>query len=128
MIEADAEWKKQEKQESLKEMGDVASGMGSAVAQAYLDSILESFYHPSVQVRLTAVTVITTILRQGLIHPVKTVPYLIGAQTDCDSAIRIKADQQLQEIDKKYPGFINVRIVKSNYNRYAESCKEKNMC
>jgi cohesin loading factor subunit SCC2 len=30
---------------------------------------------------------------------------------DSDSAIRIKADQQLQEIDKKYPGFIQARTV-----------------
>ena len=31
--------------------------------------------------------------------------------SDCDNAIRIKADQQLAEIDKKYPGFIQVCVV-----------------
>jgi hypothetical protein len=36
------------------------------------------------------------------------VPYLISMCTDTEKAIRVKADQQLQEIDKKYPGFIHV--------------------
>ena len=30
---------------------------------------------------------------------------------DSDSVIRVKADQQLQEIDKKYPGFIQVSVI-----------------
>lgn len=30
--------------------------------------------------------------------------------SDCDSQIRSKADQQLAEIDKKYPGFIQVYL------------------
>ena len=29
---------------------------------------------------------------------------------DCDNLIRIKSDQQLAEIDKKYPGFIQVGV------------------
>ena len=28
--------------------------------------------------------------------------------SDCDTQIRNKSDQELQEIDKKYPGFIQV--------------------
>ncbi len=31
--------------------------------------------------------------------------------SDCDAQIRVKADQQLKEIDKKYPGFIQVSAV-----------------
>ena len=30
--------------------------------------------------------------------------------TDNDSTIRVKADQQVQELDKKYPGFIQVTV------------------
>ena len=36
------------------------------------------------------------------------VPYLISMGSDTDPNIRVKADQQLAEIDKKYPGFIQV--------------------
>ncbi|KAK2155379.1 hypothetical protein NP493_2070g00011 [Ridgeia piscesae] len=76
MIKADQEWKKLQNKEDLKKMGDIQSG------------------------------VITLILRQGLVHPVQIVPYLISMGTDSDSTIRAKADQQVQELDKKYPGFI----------------------
>uniref|UniRef100_A0A0X3NT48 Nipped-B protein n=1 Tax=Schistocephalus solidus TaxID=70667 RepID=A0A0X3NT48_SCHSO len=109
MLEADAKWKACHKEESLKIMGDVASGIGSHVAQAYLKDILESFFSPSPSVRLTSLSVITTILRQGLIHPVQTVPYLIATQTDYDPNVRFKAETQLQEIDNKFPGFISMR-------------------
>ncbi|KAK4474435.1 hypothetical protein MN116_001591 [Schistosoma mekongi] len=109
MLEADAKWKASQHQESLKEMGDIASGMGSSVAQMYLKDILESFFSPFFNVRLTALSVITTILRQGLVHPVQTVPYLIAMQSDIDPNIRIKADAQLQEIDTKFPGFLTMR-------------------
>ena len=46
-------------------------------------------------------------LRQNLVI-FQIVPYLICMGSDCDRNIRPKADQQLQEIDKKYPGFIQV--------------------
>ena len=96
------------KEESLKVMGDVASGTGSYVAQSYLKEIMETFFSPSAAVRLTALSVVTTILRQGLIHPVQTVPYLIAMQTDSDASTRVKAEAQLQEIESKFPGFIHV--------------------
>lgn len=96
------------KEESLKIMGDVASGTGSFVAQVYLKEVLQNFFSTSPAVRLTALSVIATVLRQGLTHPVHTVAYLIAMQTDCDPATRVKAEAQLQEIDTKFPGFINV--------------------
>ena len=46
---------------------------------------------------------------------VQCVPYLICMGSDTDLNIRIKADQQLQEIDKKYPGFIQVCVEKKHY-------------
>ena len=59
------------KQENLKEMGDVSSGMASTVIQLYLKEILESFLHPNVGVRQAALKVIQLILQQGLVHPVQ---------------------------------------------------------
>ncbi|CDI96881.1 nipped b protein [Echinococcus multilocularis] len=111
MLEQDARWKATHKEESLKVMGDVASGTGSYVAQSYLKEIMETFFSPSTSVRLTALSVVTTILRQGLIHPVQTVPYLIAMQTDSDASTRIKAEAQLQEIENKFPGFIYMRAI-----------------
>ncbi|XP_046684148.1 LOW QUALITY PROTEIN: nipped-B-like protein [Homalodisca vitripennis] len=109
MIKQDQEWAKLSKQENLKEMGDVSSGMASTVIQLYLKEILEAFLHPDVGVRQAALRVIQLILSQGLVHPVQIVPYLICMSTDEERMVSGSADKQLQEIEKKYPGFIHMK-------------------
>ena len=42
--------KEYSQKENLKEMGDVSSGMASTVIQVYLQAVLDSFIHPSIQV------------------------------------------------------------------------------
>ncbi|XP_023223902.1 nipped-B-like protein [Centruroides sculpturatus] len=111
MIQKDAEWSKVSKSEDLKEMGDVSSGMASTVIQVYLKQILESVLHTSVNVRRIALQVIHLILGQGLVHPVQIVPYLICMGSDDDQILRTKADQLLQEIEKKYPGFVQMKAL-----------------
>nr|XP_054508866.1 nipped-B-like protein isoform X3 [Agelaius phoeniceus] len=107
MQQADRDWKKVAKQEDLKEMGDISSGMSSSIMQLYLKQVLEAFFHNQSSVRHFALNVIALTLNQGLIHPVQCVPYLIAMGTDPEPSMRNKADQQLVEIDKKYAGFIH---------------------
>ncbi|XP_034398579.1 nipped-B-like protein A isoform X2 [Cyclopterus lumpus] len=119
MQEADREWKKLSKQEDLKEMGDISSGMSSSIMQLYLKQVLEAFFHTQSSVRHFALNVIALTLNQGLIHPVQCVPYLIAMATDPEPSMRNKSDQQLVEIDKKYTGFIHMKAVagmKMSYN------------
>ncbi|XP_076010232.1 nipped-B-like protein A isoform X2 [Genypterus blacodes] len=119
MQEADREWKKLSKQEDLKEMGDISSGMSSSIMQLYLKQVLEAFFHTQSSVRHFALNVIALTLNQGLIHPVQCVPYLIAMGTDPEPSMRNKADTQLVEIDKKYTGFIHMKAVagmKMSYN------------
>uniref|UniRef100_A0A8C8DNG4 Nipped-B protein n=1 Tax=Oryzias sinensis TaxID=183150 RepID=A0A8C8DNG4_9TELE len=111
MQEADREWKKLSKQEDLKEMGDISSGMSSSIMQLYLKQVLEAFFHTQSSVRHFALNVIALTLNQGLIHPVQCVPYLIAMGTDPEPTMRNKSDQQLVEIDKKYTGFIHMKAV-----------------
>ncbi|XP_029434550.1 nipped-B-like protein isoform X2 [Rhinatrema bivittatum] len=111
MQQADRDWKKLEKQEDLKEMGDISSGMSSSIMQLYLKQVLEAFFHTQSSVRHFALNVIALTLNQGLIHPVQCVPYLIAMGTDPEPSMRNKADQQLVEIDKKYTGFIHMKAV-----------------
>ncbi|XP_058473856.1 nipped-B-like protein B isoform X2 [Solea solea] len=111
MQEADREWKNKAKQEDLKEMGDISSGMSSSIMQIYLKQVLESFFHSQSTVRHFALSVITLTLSQGLIHPVQCVPYLIAMGTDPEPTMKNKSDQQLVEIDKKYSGFIHMKAV-----------------
>ncbi|XP_073400050.1 nipped-B-like protein isoform X2 [Dendrobates tinctorius] len=111
MQQADRDWKKLSKQEDLKEMGDISSGMSSSIMQLYLKQVLESFFHKQSSVRHFALNVIALTLNQGLIHPVQCVPYLIAMGTDPEPSMRNKSDQQLVEIDKKYTGFIHMKAV-----------------
>merc|ERR1719384_943963 len=111
MIAQDKKWKEYQEKENLKEMGDVTSGMASTVIQIFLSSILDSFIHPSVQVRHVALRVIQLILSQGLVHPVQIVPYLICMSTDSEQRVSHTADKELQDIEKKYPGFIHMKLM-----------------
>ncbi|XP_032874697.1 nipped-B-like protein [Amblyraja radiata] len=111
MQQADKDWKKVAKQEDLKEMGDISSGMSSSIMQLYLKQVLEAFFHTHSPVRQFALNVIALTLNQGLVHPVQCVPYLIAIGTDPESAMRSKSDQQLVEIDKKYTGFVHMKAV-----------------
>lgn len=63
--------KKLSKQEDLKEMGDISSGMSSSIMQLYLKQVLEAFFHTQSSVRHFALNVIALTLSQGLIHPVQ---------------------------------------------------------
>ncbi|KAL0842082.1 hypothetical protein ABMA28_014275 [Loxostege sticticalis] len=109
MIRQDKEWSKRSKHENLKEMGDVSSGMASTVIQLYLKEILGSFLHVSTVVRSSAMKVVQLVLAQGLVHPVQIVPYLISMSTDIEVTVSHTADKNLQDIDKKYPGFIHMK-------------------
>jgi len=119
MIERDKNWKEMSERENLKEMGDVSSGMASTIIQIFLKAILESFIHDSVVVRFSALKVIQLILSQGLVHPVQIVPYLICMSTDSEQRVSHTADRELQEIEKKYPGFIHMKLmqgIRLSYN------------
>ncbi|KAG8180025.1 hypothetical protein JTE90_026629 [Oedothorax gibbosus] len=111
MMKKDAEWSKNSKAEDLKEMGDVTSGMASTVIQLYLKQVLDCVLHADVNVRKAALSVIQLILGQGLVHPVQILPYLVCLGSDDEPVLRTKADNLLQEIEKKYPGFIQMKAM-----------------
>ncbi|XP_033101457.1 nipped-B-like protein [Anneissia japonica] len=111
MRKADVEWKKSGQKEDLKEMGDVQSGMSSSVMQIYLKHVMEMMLHPQSVIRMSALHVVVLTLKQGLVHPVQCVPYLVCSGSDSEASIRIKADQQLSDIDSRYPGFIHMKAI-----------------
>ncbi|XP_052842596.1 nipped-B protein isoform X3 [Drosophila gunungcola] len=110
MHNKEKEWEKQSKHEDLKEMNDVSSGMASRIIQLYLEEILECFLNRDETVRLWAVKVIQIVLRQGLVHPVRMVPYLICLSTDPKVESAHRADALLKDIDKTYSGFVNMKV------------------
>ncbi|XP_037812492.1 nipped-B protein-like [Lucilia sericata] len=110
MYNKEKEWEKQSKNEDLKEMNDVSSGMASRVIQLYLQEILDCFLNRDDTVRLWAVKVVQIVLRQGLVHPVRMVPYLICLSTDCKLESAHRADALLKDIDRTYSGFVNMKV------------------
>ncbi|XP_050736968.1 nipped-B-like protein isoform X1 [Eriocheir sinensis] len=111
MIKQDQEWAKQKNRENLKEMCDLQSGMASAIIQIYLKQVLECVVAGCMVVRHSALRVIQLVLAQGLVHPVQIVPYLVCMSTDTEEVIAHSADKQLQDIEKKYPGFIGMKAM-----------------
>jgi cohesin loading factor subunit SCC2 len=61
--------------------------MSSRVIQIYLKEILSCFLNGDLNVRVMAMRVIEIILRQGLVHPVQIVPYLICLSTDPETEV-----------------------------------------
>lgn len=112
MSTKDSDWKAQSLVENLSEMGDVMSGMASCIIQLYLDQVLRSLLHRDYSVRLTSMKVVQEVLRQGLVHPVKIVPYLICLSTDDRKEIAHRSDVHLQEIDKQYTGFVSTTCLR----------------
>lgn len=109
MSTRDKDWKTQSLVENLCDMNDVLSGMSSRIIQLYLRDVLNSLLHMDFNVRLFSMKVVQAVLRQGLVHPVQIVPYLICLSTDERKEIGHRADVHLQELDKKYPGFVNMK-------------------
>lgn len=105
------DWHAQSLVENLSEMCDVMSGMASRIIQLYLVEVLNCLLHYDFNVRLNSMKVVQAVLQQGLVHPVKIVPYLICLSTDDRKEIAHRADKHLQEIDKQYPGFVNMKCL-----------------
>ncbi|ENN74150.1 hypothetical protein YQE_09123, partial [Dendroctonus ponderosae] len=107
MIQQDLEWSKRSKEENLKEMNDVSSGMASTVIQQYLQEVMKCYLHQNLPVRQPALKVIQLVCNQGLVHPAQFIPSLICMSTDPEKSISHSADKMLSEIEKKYPGFVH---------------------
>lgn len=105
----DKDWQTQSLVENLCDMGDVISGMASQIIQLYLRAVLSSLMHANYHVRFWSMKLIEAVLRQGLVHPVQIVPYLICLGTDTRQEVGHRAEKNLQAIDKQYPGFVNMK-------------------
>ncbi|XP_055682843.1 nipped-B protein isoform X1 [Lutzomyia longipalpis] len=106
---SEKEWESQAKKEDLKEMGDQKAGMASRVIQLYLKEIMNCFLCRDINLRIWSMKVVDAVLTQGLVHPIQIVPYLICLSTDSEGLVSNSADRHLQDIEKQYPGFINMK-------------------
>jgi hypothetical protein len=81
------------------------------VLQQHLPSLLGFMMHNSASMRITALELLGTILRQGMVCPLDVISYLVAAQGDPDLDIRREALKILQLEDEKHPTFVDNRLV-----------------
>ena len=81
------------------------------VLQQHLPSLLKFMMHTSAIMRMTALELLGTILRQGMVCPLDVISYLVAAQGDPDLDIRREALKILQIEDEKHPSFVDNRLV-----------------
>ncbi|XAR51675.1 hypothetical protein NMG60_11006373 [Bertholletia excelsa] len=93
----------------------VAAGAGDTnicggIIQLYWDNILGRCLDVNEQVRQSAVKIVEIVLRQGLVHPITCVPYLIALETDPLEATSKLAHHLLMNMNEKYPAFFESRL------------------
>ncbi|XP_073221150.1 sister chromatid cohesion protein SCC2 isoform X2 [Cicer arietinum] len=93
----------------------VAAGAGDTnicggIIQLYWDNILGRCLDSSEQVRQTALKIVEVVLRQGLVHPITCVPYLIALETDPLESNAKLAHHLLMNMNEKYPAFFESRL------------------
>ncbi|XP_073038924.1 sister chromatid cohesion protein SCC2-like isoform X1 [Primulina eburnea] len=93
----------------------VAAGAGDTnicggIVQLYWYNILGRCLDVNEQVRQTALKIVEVVLRQGLVHPITCVPYLIALETDPQEVNSKLAHHLLMNMNEKYPAFFESRL------------------
>ncbi|KAH9740318.1 Sister chromatid cohesion protein SCC2 [Citrus sinensis] len=93
----------------------VAAGAGDTnicggIIQLYWDKILGRCLDANEEVRQTALKIVEVVLRQGLVHPITCVPYLIALETDPQEVNSKLAHHLLMNMNEKYPAFFESRL------------------
>lgn len=95
------------------------------VLQQHLSKLLGFMTVPSATTRLSAVELIGTLLRQGMLCPLDALGHLVALQGDSIPEIRSVALYQLQCEDEKYSSFVDNRVVEGvelSYFIQSSSC------
>lgn len=93
----------------------VAAGAGDTnicggIVQLYWDNILGRCLDINEQVRQSALKIVEVVLRQGLVHPITCVPYLIALEADPLETNQKLAHHLLMNMNEKYPTFFESRL------------------
>ncbi|KAI5436465.1 hypothetical protein KIW84_022816 [Lathyrus oleraceus] len=80
------------------------------IVQLYWDNILGRCLDCDEQVRQSALKIVEIVLRQGLVHPITCIPYLIALETDPLESNSKLAHHLLMNMNEKYPAFFESRL------------------
>ncbi|KAH6830353.1 PHD finger family protein [Perilla frutescens var. hirtella] len=93
----------------------VAAGAGDTnicggIVQLYWKGILGRSLDANEHVRQAALKIVEIVLRQGLVHPITCVPYLIALETDPEEVNAKLSHHLLMNMNEKYPAFCESRL------------------
>ncbi|KAF6165155.1 hypothetical protein GIB67_000739 [Kingdonia uniflora] len=93
----------------------VAAGAGDTnicggIIQLYWEGILGRCMDMNEEVRQSALKIVEVVLRQGLVHPITCVPYLIALETDAQEVNSKLAHHLLLSMNEKHPDFFESRL------------------
>lgn len=93
----------------------VAAGAGDSnicggIIQLHWNNILDRCLDMNDQVRQSALKLVEIVLRQGLVHPITCVPYLIALEVDQLESNSKLAHRLLMHMNEKYPSFFESRL------------------
>lgn len=103
------DWSRENLKEMTSSRQEDANSIQSSVIQLYLRDMLSCALSSNVEIRKASIKLIHSVHNGGHINPLSIVPSLIALSSDEDSAIRIRADHVLQEIERKYSNFVNMK-------------------
>lgn len=90
--------------------GEGDSNISGGIIQLHWQNVLEKCLDMNDQVRQSSLKIMEIVLRQGLVHPVTCVPYLIASEVD-DQEMNSKISHSLlMQMNEKYPSFFESRI------------------
>lgn len=103
------DWSRENLKEMTSSKQEDANSIQSSVIQLYLRDMLSCALSSNVEIRKAAIKLIHSVHNGGHINPLSIVPSLIALSSDDDSTIRVRADHVLQEIERKYSNFVNMK-------------------
>lgn len=95
----------------IAEMGGEDAGFNGSLLSFLENPIRNTVHSTSAKLRQSAFTVMKLVLRQGLVHPMEHVAFLISVTTDPVQQIRDAAVLQLIELNDQYPDFVEQKAV-----------------
>jgi hypothetical protein len=82
-----------------------------AVCVQHKDQLLALLAHRDLWLRLAALRLVATLLRQGILCPLDAVSHLVCLQSDSDPTLRREALEVVLLGDQKHPTFLDNRVV-----------------
>ncbi|GAA5904538.1 hypothetical protein JCM6882_004901 [Rhodosporidiobolus microsporus] len=91
--------------------GFADSGVASAIAQRYLQKIIDSSLSTDVRLQRVGVDLISTIARSGFSHPITLSPTLVALTASADPQLVAKAYSTLSLIHQKHASLLATRFL-----------------